>query len=91
MLGTTNFANLTLADPIVLDLGAPGLAFASGENSVSFDINADGVVDQMAWTAGEDGILALDRRYRERHRDLLAMVQQRQPRRKPGGTRHARR
>ena len=47
-------------DPLILDLGAPGLAFTSGENSVSFDINADGVADQMAWTAGEDGILALD-------------------------------
>ena len=49
-----------MADPIVLDLGEPGLNFSSGENGVTFDINADGVADQMAWTAGEDGILALD-------------------------------
>ena len=34
--------------------------FTSGDNGVSFDINADGVADQMAWTVGEDGILALD-------------------------------
>ncbi len=27
---------------------------------MSFDINADGALDQMAWTTGEDGILALD-------------------------------
>ena len=57
-LADANF--VATADPLILDLGAPGLAFTSGDNSVSFDINADGVADQMAWTAGEDGILALD-------------------------------
>ena len=49
-----------LADPIVLDLGEPGLNFSSGANGVAFDINADGATDQVAWTEGEDGILALD-------------------------------
>jgi T1SS-143 domain-containing protein len=47
-------------DPLVLDLGAPGLDFAGLENGVSFDINADGALDQIAWTTGEDGILGLD-------------------------------
>jgi hypothetical protein len=49
-------------DPLILDLGALGLAFSSLMDGVPFDINADGVADQMAWTAGagEDGILALD-------------------------------
>ena len=49
------------SDPIVLDLGNSGLAFSTQENGVQFDINGDGVKDQVAWTAnGEGGILALD-------------------------------
>ncbi|MGH8693518.1 MAG: calcium-binding protein, partial [Burkholderiales bacterium] len=47
-------------DPIILDLGAPGISFSQIGNGVQFDINADGVADQMAWTAGEDAILAVD-------------------------------
>ena len=47
-------------DPIVLDLGAPGLSFTSAANGVSFDINGDGVPDQVAWTASNDGILVYD-------------------------------
>ena len=48
-------------DPIVVDLGAYGISFASSADGVSFDINGDGVKDQVAWTAnGQDGILALD-------------------------------
>jgi T1SS-143 domain-containing protein len=57
-LDSANFVGA--ADPIVLDLGAPGLAFTSFVDGVMFDINADGVLDQVAWTAGEDGILAYD-------------------------------
>jgi hypothetical protein len=48
------------ADPIILDLGAPGISFSSVSNGVSFDINGDGVKDQVAWTTGNDGILAYD-------------------------------
>ncbi|WP_018859614.1 DUF5801 repeats-in-toxin domain-containing protein [Rhizobium sp. 42MFCr.1] len=48
------------ADPIVLDLDHNGVTLTSQENGVQFDINADGHKDQMAWTAGHDGILALD-------------------------------
>ncbi len=47
-------------DPIVLDLGTPGISFTSLHNGVSFDINGDGVADHVAWTAGNDGILAYD-------------------------------
>ena len=50
----------SVADPLILDLGAPGLEFTGLDDGVPFDINADGLPDQMAWTAGEDGILALD-------------------------------
>ena len=50
----------SVIDPLILDLGAPGLDFSGILDGVSFDINADGLPDQMAWTVGEDGILALD-------------------------------
>lgn len=47
-------------DPIVLDLGTPGLAFTGIDDGVTFDMNGDGMVEQTAWTTGEDGILAVD-------------------------------
>ncbi len=59
----TNLSTLignSVIDPIVLDLGAAGLAFTSLGGGVQFDINADGIIDQVAWTTGEDGILAFD-------------------------------
>ena len=50
----------TTVDPIVLDLGTPGISFTSVTNGVSFDISSDGIKDQVAWTAGNDGFLAYD-------------------------------
>ncbi|MDR6817407.1 hypothetical protein J2X76_002580, partial [Neorhizobium sp. 2083] len=47
------------ADPIILDLDHNGLTFTSVEDGVKFDINADGKLDQVAWTK-TDGILAFD-------------------------------
>jgi len=47
-------------DPIILDLNHDGIALSSLRDGVQFDINADGVKDHMAWTAGHDGILAID-------------------------------
>jgi hypothetical protein len=45
----------------VLDLNHDGISFSSLEHGVSFDINGDGLQDQVAWTSnGHDGILALD-------------------------------
>ncbi|MGF9562975.1 VCBS domain-containing protein [Neorhizobium sp. JUb45] len=46
-------------DPIILDLDHNGFAFSSLDTGVSFDINADGHKDQVAWTSA-DGILAYD-------------------------------
>ncbi|MDZ7875678.1 MAG: Ig-like domain-containing protein [Rhizobium sp.] len=46
-------------DPIILDLDKNGFAFSSIDNGVTFDINADGKADQIAWTS-DDGILAYD-------------------------------
>jgi hypothetical protein len=67
-LNGVGYGNLTAAnfvapgaDPIVLDLDHNGVSFSSLGDGVSFDINADGAQDQIAWTAnGGDGILALD-------------------------------
>lgn len=47
-------------DPIVLDLDHNGFAFTSQADGVQFDINSDGAKDQVAWTNGKDGLLALD-------------------------------
>ncbi|MBO9193450.1 VCBS domain-containing protein [Rhizobium sp. 16-449-1b] len=47
-------------DPIILDLDHNGIALTTLEHGVSFDINADGHQDKIAWTAGSDGILAYD-------------------------------
>jgi Ca2+-binding RTX toxin-like protein len=48
-------------DPIILDLNHDGITLSSLTDGVPFDINGDGVRDQIAWTAnGNDGILAMD-------------------------------
>ena len=47
-------------DPIVLDLGGEGIHFTSVQDGVQFDLNANGVHEQVAWTSGHEGILALD-------------------------------
>jgi hypothetical protein len=49
-----------VADPIVLDLDHNGFAFSDVNQGVQFDINHDGAKDQVAWTNGQDGLLALD-------------------------------
>lgn len=48
--------------PILIDLDRNGLHLSGLSNPVAFDINADGILDVMAWTqAGEgDAFLALD-------------------------------
>lgn len=53
--GSRTFA----ADPIILDLDKNGFALSSIGDGVSFDIDADGNKDQIAWTS-DDGILAYD-------------------------------
>ncbi|MDW5318242.1 DUF5801 repeats-in-toxin domain-containing protein [Rhizobium sp. PL01] len=46
-------------DPIILDLDHNGFAFSSIEHGVTFDIDADGKADKIAWTK-DDAILAYD-------------------------------
>lgn len=49
--------------PIIIDLDRGGFELTSAANGVLFDIDADGVPEQMAWTAPDtgDAFLALDR------------------------------
>jgi hypothetical protein len=49
--------------PIILDIEGDSLTFSSADEGVVFDIDADGELDQVAWTlAGEDDSwLAIDR------------------------------
>ena len=49
--------------PIVLDLGRNGFQFTSAADGVTFDLDANGDPDSLAWTdaQGGDGFLALDR------------------------------
>ncbi|QLF71648.1 tandem-95 repeat protein (plasmid) [Peteryoungia desertarenae] len=52
-------SHFSINDPIILDLDKNGFAFSSIDNGVTFDIDADGNADQIAWTS-DDGILAYD-------------------------------
>lgn len=49
--------------PIILDLGRNGYSLTSAANGVRFDIRADGVPVQIAWTSAnsDNAFLALDR------------------------------
>lgn len=49
--------------PILVDLGLDGFHLSGPDPSVSFDIDADGSQDQIAWTRadGNDAFLCLDR------------------------------
>jgi VCBS repeat-containing protein len=44
-------------DPIILDLGAPGIDLSA---TTTFDLTDDGRLETLAWTGGEDGILVMD-------------------------------
>ncbi|WP_210327563.1 DUF5801 repeats-in-toxin domain-containing protein [Aminobacter carboxidus] len=66
---TTMYASLSASDiavyssavdPIMLDLDNNGYSFSDVEGGIRFDINADGIADQVAWNTSGDGILAYD-------------------------------
>jgi hypothetical protein len=56
----TSLISSSVIDPLIIDLGTKGIALSQLGDGVQFDINADGKLDQIAWTQGEDGILAFD-------------------------------
>lgn len=49
--------------PVILDLGLDGFHLSGADPAVSFDIDADGAPNQIAWTRanGNDAFLCLDR------------------------------
>jgi hypothetical protein len=49
--------------PLIVDTGRDGYKLTSVDNGVRFDLNADGVAEQVAWTRrdSDDAFLALDR------------------------------
>jgi hypothetical protein len=49
--------------PLIVDTARDGYKLTSVENGVRFDLNADGVAEQVAWTRpdSDDAFLALDR------------------------------
>ena len=48
-------------DPLVLDLAGNGFSTRGLNDSVRFDLNADGRVDSISAPSGDDALLALDR------------------------------
>jgi hypothetical protein len=49
--------------PLIVDTARDGYRLTSVENGVQFDLNADGVMEQVAWTKrdSDDAFLAMDR------------------------------
>ncbi|WP_310625403.1 tandem-95 repeat protein [Limnohabitans sp.] len=48
-------------DPIIIDLQGDGLSFINARDSqVRFDVNGDGVKDQIAWMGGDESMLVYD-------------------------------
>ena len=50
-----------VADPLVVDLDGDGFELTSIEEGLNFDMRADGSPQATAWTAPDDGFLAMDR------------------------------
>lgn len=48
-------------DPLVIDLGTPGIELTGVENGVHFDLDKNGFAEKTAWIGKEDVFLALDR------------------------------
>ena len=51
-----------IAQPVILDVADDGYHLTSVADGVRFDLNSDGIVEQLAWTsrASDDAFLAID-------------------------------
>jgi hypothetical protein len=58
---SSNLASIFTTDPLVLDLSDAGIATTGVENGVEFDLNADGITEQVSMVNSETWLLALDR------------------------------
>jgi hypothetical protein len=54
---------LYTTSPIIIDTSGDGYALTSADEGVRFDLDADGVAEQVAWTSpdGDEAFLVLDR------------------------------
>ena len=53
---------LTLTDPLVLDLGADGVAIVNqADSTVFFDMDVSGTLQHMSWIGPDDGFLVRDK------------------------------
>ncbi len=48
-------------DPLVIDLGTPGIDLTTIDDGVYFDLDKNGFAEKTAWIGTEDGFLVLDR------------------------------
>lgn len=48
-------------DPLIIDLGTPGIELCTLADGVNFDLDNNGYAERTAWIGAEDGFLAMDR------------------------------
>lgn len=58
--GRVQFIERKQTDPLILDIDGNGFDLTSADDGANFDIDADGLMDKMAVTKGNDAMLALD-------------------------------
>nr|WP_254082099.1 Ig-like domain-containing protein [Devosia sp. WQ 349K1] len=58
--GLISVIGSTTADPVILDLDNNGYTFTTLGEGATFDLDADGQKDKLAWNSSADGILAYD-------------------------------
>lgn len=76
--------------PVVVDLDGGGFRFTNLDDAVAFDLDADGEVERISWTAAtsREALLALDRNGNGRiddGRELFGSVTSQPPSRDPNG------
>lgn len=54
------FGEVEQSDPLILDLDFNGFNFASSDQTIAFDLDADGQIDSLTPLEGKDAFLAID-------------------------------